>query len=225
MKHVEAVVAHADGHVGGQPFITRPKRSVEELRAELILAQPRLVVVGPAVGPAVAELLFAPRGPGGPPVALIPSMPTKITRPGPTRRLLTVGFHDSDTAVNALQWAVTEAERTDARVRAVVVWAEDQLGRLSGGVVISSHRCALPGQTAKRVGALALAQSGVPLDRVSSLVLRGSPAAVLVREAACSDLLVVGAAPAWVHNHPVLGTTVAGCVANTRVPIIVVPTA
>ncbi|MBO0728966.1 MAG: universal stress protein [Acidimicrobiaceae bacterium] len=224
VERVEAVIDRVDGHDPGPlPLVTRPESFSKQLREELVVAKPRLLVVGPGAVPPLAELLFGAYGNGGTPVVLVPQAPAKAARPRGPHRVLTVGFHESAPAVQALSWAVAEAERTDAQVRAVVAWSEDQLGRLSGGMVVSSHRSALPGHTAKRQSADVLQASGVPLERVRSVVVRGSPTAVLVREAARSDLLVVGTSLTRVHEHPVLGATAAGCVEQTPVPIVVVP--
>ncbi len=223
---VQAVAARLAGRAPPLPVVARPDTPLGELRRELLTAAPYLIVTGRSAPSVLAELLFGPRGgePPGPPVVIVPPHDLRPGCQSARHPVLTVGFHPSAAAAAALRWAVGEAKQIDGRVRTVAVWYEDQPASLAGAVRVSSHRNALPGRAATTICGAALASTGAPLDLVTSVVVRGGPARALLREAASGDLLVIGASPATVHHHPILGPTAATCAADTVVPLAIVTT-
>ena len=203
------------------------KWTAEAIRAKALKEPDGLVVVGPLDTNSLVSLVFGSglHGAGGAalPLVVVPrsAWATPPARSTPAR--LTVGFHGSDPAVDTLAWAVTEAERRNGVVRAVMAWSEGDYGGLGGPVAIAVTPSTLVGRSAQQLVADSLSRCGVPTDRVSAVARRGMPSSILIREAVGSDLLAIGAGRAAVHGHRTLGAVTLACVTRSPVPVVIIP--
>jgi nucleotide-binding universal stress UspA family protein len=203
--------------------------NTEVIRAMALKDPDGLVMVGPLDPSSLVSLIFGSGSQGASgrevPVVVVPrsAWPTPRSRATPPR--VTVGFHGSNPAVDALAWAVGEANRTDGVVRAVMAWYEGDYGGLGGPVAIPAPPSSLVGPSADRLAADSLSRCGVPTDRVSAIARRGMPSSVLTREATGSDLLAVGAGQSAVYGHRTLGAVTSACLTRSPVPVVIVPSA
>jgi len=156
-------------------------------------------------------------------VVVVPRSAWCTAPPRSTPATVTVGFHGSDQAVDALAWAVAEADRRNGVVRAVMAWYEGDYGGLGGPVAVKARPSPLVGPSADKMAADSLTRCGVPTDRVSAIARRGMPSSVLTREASGTDLLAVSAGQSDVHGHRALGAVTLACVARSPVPVVIVP--
>ena len=218
---------HAADHVDVDLMETEP--CIDAIRETALMVPDGLIVAGPLGRATLAELVFgssARRGgrvDSGIPVVVVPSRCWPPCRGLSDRPALTVGFHGSIPAVAALRWAVREADRRDALVRAVLVWCEGEYGCAGGSVAIGHTRQGRSGHAASQLASDCIVETGVPIERVTVVARRGTPTGILVAEAEGSDLLVVGAGQSVVHGYPVLGVTTLGCVGRSPVPVVIVP--
>lgn len=182
-----------------------------------------MIVVGPLDRSTLAELVFRPQSSAlACPVVVVPRLAWATPLPEGERPAITVGFSGSRSSGYALGWAVTEAMRRRAWVRAVLAWSEGSYGWLGGCVPIDIHLHGFPALAAQELAVASLAATGLDHDDVGVIARRGTPTRVLVHEAAGSDLLVVAAGESVVHNHRVLGPTALGCVTGSSVPVVIV---
>ncbi len=204
-----------------------PEESTTEgIRAKALKDPHGLVIVGPLDTNSLVSLVFGSNHDvAGPelPVVVVPrsawSTPLPLSRPA----TLTVGFHGSDPATDALAWAVSEAHRRNGVVRAVMAWYEGDYGGLGGPVAITARPSSLVGRSAVKLAADSLSRCGVPTDRVSAIARRGMPASILVQEATGSDLLAISAGQSTVFGHRTLGAVTLACVKRSPVPVVIVP--
>ena len=116
--------------------------------------------------------------------------------------LIVVGVDGSPSARTALQFALKEATRRSARVRAVIAYRPPEYWPVTSGMTVSPRSEPLAEaarrtieQTVTQVTAASgHAEQAVPVD---VRVVLGNPAKVLLEQAASADLLVVG------HRDPV----------------------
>jgi nucleotide-binding universal stress UspA family protein len=210
-------------------YIGDPEESTTEAIRAYALRDPNaLVMVGPLGVNTLANLVFG----SGPhdvdrrpelPVVVVPRSAWSTPLPRSTQSRVTVGFHGSDPAVDALAWAVAEADRRNGVVRAVMAWCEGDYGGLGGPVPIVAHPSSLVARSADKLAADSLSRCGVPTDRVSAVARRGMPASILIKEATGSDLLAIGAGQSTVFGHRRLGAVTLACVARSPVPVVIVP--
>jgi nucleotide-binding universal stress UspA family protein len=208
--------------------IPEPEESTAEaIRARALKEPDGLVVVGPLDTNSLVSLVFgaAPYGAGGPelPLVVVPRTAWSTAPPRSTPARLTVGFHGSDPAIDALAWAVAEANRRNGVVRAVMAWSEGDYGGLGGPVAITVPPSTLVGRSAHKLAADSLSRCGVPTDRVSAVARRGMPSSILTKEAMGSDLLAIGAGRSAVYGRRTLGAVTLACVTRSPVPVVIVP--
>jgi nucleotide-binding universal stress UspA family protein len=135
----------------------------------------------------------------------------------PTARIV-VGVDGSPASVAALRWAIVQAELTSAEVQAVTSWqTPGQYG---------FEYAAVPADwpdLARRTLADAIREAGdgSPLD-VSSLVLEGHPAHVLVEVSLGAQLLVVGSRGHGGFAGMLLGSVSEYVIAHASCPVLVV---
>jgi len=199
---------------------------LEGIRAEEELVPGAMIVVGPLDESLLVDLVFglADDGFGGP-VVVVPRS-AWLTRPSRTANSrLTVGFHGSGSSLPALRWAVAEATRRDAEVRAVLAWSEGPYGGIGGPVPIDLHRHERAGAAAKDLAVATLTGAGLPMEHVTAVARRGYPSRVLIHEAAGSELLIVGAGGSVLHRHRLLGAATIGCTRRSPVPVAIVSSA
>jgi nucleotide-binding universal stress UspA family protein len=133
---------------------------------------------------------------------------------------IVVGVDGSPSAEAALRWAVTQARRSGARLRAVTAWEIpvyagwlpmipfDEIGAAAGKMLSASVSEAL--------------DIGAPDVEVRENVLPGHPAQVLVDESAHAALLVVGSRGRGAFAGTLLGSVSQHCVQHARCPVVVV---
>jgi nucleotide-binding universal stress UspA family protein len=155
------------------------------------------------------------------PVVVVPA------RTGPRTGHLSVGVDGSPAAERALVWAVREADQHGANLEVIGVYHPyDAKGPYGGDFM----RIADPGSTerfrrraeehvSKAIASVAT-RTSVP---ITSVVLAGHPADVLVQRAAGSDLLVVGRRGR--HGFPglLLGSVARQVLHHTSCPVAIVP--
>jgi nucleotide-binding universal stress UspA family protein len=185
---------------------------------------PAMIVVGPVERGVLVDLVFESFSPDCP-VVVVPRRAWALSLPRGERAIITVGFNGSRPSSAALRWAVGEAKRRDASIRAVLAWAEGPYGGLGGCVPVDTHVHGFPAVAAQDLTVQRVIGIGLRSGDVIPVARRGSPTHVLVHEAVGSDLLVVGAGQSVVHHHRVLGPTTLGCVAGSPVPVAIVRSA
>ncbi|GAA1804941.1 universal stress protein [Luedemannella flava] len=137
-----------------------------------------------------------------------------------TPRRIVVGFDTSAASVEALQWALAQAQVTGAIVEAVIAW-DIYSGFGSGPTVVDGEDMAGAAQQslAAAVEKVSAAYPGVVVEQ---RVLRGHPAAVLIDRASGADLLVVGSHGYGGFVGALLGSVSQHCVHHATCPVVVV---
>jgi nucleotide-binding universal stress UspA family protein len=139
-----------------------------------------------------------------------------------TTRHLVVGFDDSRGAGAALEWALAEAKRDEARVTLVHA-------HLLEGAWIDRADMARWSEVERRAAEAALAKTvvavqtpGVELD---ARVVEGSPVDVLIDASRDADLLVVGSRGRGGLAGLLLGSVSQRCAERAHCPVVVVSAA
>lgn len=138
---------------------------------------------------------------------------------------IVVGVDGSASSEQALRWALRQAEMTGAGIEAVMAW---HFPFISGGytwppagVMVSATDFR---NFAERVLAdtVSRATSGSRSAPVTQEVLEGDAAAVLIRESADADLLVVGSRGHGGLAEAILGSVGQHCVHHAVCPVVIV---
>jgi nucleotide-binding universal stress UspA family protein len=208
-------------------FVGDPGEStIEAVRARAMSDGNDLVMVGPLGSDTLVKLVFGSdrcvHAGSELPVAVVPRSAWSTAPPRSIPSRLTVGFHGSDPAVAALAWAVSEANRRDATVHAILAWCEGDYGGLGGSVRIAAGFPSTAGRSACHLAADSLSSCGVTTSRVRAIARRGVPAATLIRAATGSDLLAIGTGRSAVCGHRTLGAITLGCLTGSPVPVVLV---
>jgi nucleotide-binding universal stress UspA family protein len=139
--------------------------------------------------------------------------------PEDTRRIL-VGVDGSPASLEALHWAVHQAELTGATLTVLTTWEwpgsygwappvpEDFDPERDAGTVLEA--------------AVASVRAGHPDVELDTLVVEGHPAPILVAESERADLLVVGSRGHGEFTGMLIGSVSEHCVANAHCPVLVV---
>lgn len=136
----------------------------------------------------------------------------------PPAALIVVGVDGSPASVQALRWAVLQAQRTSAGVQAVTSWqTPGQYGFEFPGEPVDWADIA--SQTLET--ALKEAGHGGLVD-VQSVVLHGHPAKVLVDASARAELLVVGSRGHGGFAGLLLGSVSEYVIAHAPCPVLVI---
>ena len=212
----------ADRRHSGLRVVDPPDRSAP---APAATAGVDMILTGPLERSRLSDLVFNRAGAvSGCPIVVVPDRACATGPPVAERAMLTVGFHGSGSSEAALAWAVMEATRRGASVQAVLAWLEGPYGGLCGAVPIDPHVHALAGRGAQELAATTVAGTGLAVEHLEPVPRRGHPSHVLVKEAAGSELLVIGAGGCRVHQRRVLGPVVLACTAYSPVPVAIVGT-
>lgn len=137
---------------------------------------------------------------------------------------IVVGVDGSASSLEALRWAVRQAELTGATVDAVIAWQYPAAFRGYGwGAEMMTGDINYPEIAAKTVtGAISQA---VDLDcaaTVHPVVAEGHPAQVLIEAAADADLLVVGSRGHGGFADALLGSVSQYCTHHAPCPVVVI---
>ena len=144
---------------------------------------------------------------------------------GGRKPLIVVGVDGSPSSEQALRWALRQAELAGATVEAVTAW---HFPFISGGytwppagVMVSATDFR---KLAERVLAdtVSRATGGDLHAPVTQEVLEGDAAAVLIRESADADLLVVGSRGHGGLAEAMLGSVGQHCVHHAACPVVIV---
>lgn len=133
------------------------------------------------------------------------------------RPSILVGCDGSPESATAVGWAVDHARRTNGTLHLISCWEWPTLQ----GAPITYGQWQPEGECRSRLDRLRTS-ADLSDDRVSTDVVRGHPAHVLVRRAADVDLLVVGTHGLGAVSRLLLGSVSAYCAAHSPVPVAVV---
>ena len=136
---------------------------------------------------------------------------------------IVVGVDGSESAAEALRWAVGEAARRSAGLDVVHAWQHPALFTPAARAVEPNVR-ALVKEAAQRLLHTAIA-SAAPHQhvKVRPLLLEGSPGPVLLEAGRHADALVVGTRGLGGIDRLLLGSVSAYCVNHAQGPVVVVP--
>jgi nucleotide-binding universal stress UspA family protein len=128
---------------------------------------------------------------------------------------IVVGIDGSASSIDALRWAVRQAQLTGAAVEALMAW-QYPAGLLPPGTqdLEAESRRALD-------GAIEGALSGAPLVHVTRVVEEGAPAPTLVRRSRDAALLVVGSRGHGAFVGMLIGSVSEYCVTHAHCPVVV----
>ena len=144
---------------------------------------------------------------------------------GGSKPRIVVGVDGSASSEQALRWALRQAKLTGATIEAVIAW---HFPFISGGytwpptgVLVSTTDFR---KMAERMLAdtVSRATSGSRPAPVTQEVLEGDAAAVLIRESAGADLLVVGSRGHGGLAEAMLGSVGQHCVHHAPCPVVIV---
>lgn len=136
-----------------------------------------------------------------------------------TDKFYVVGVDGSATSTAALRWAVGQAALTGARVRAVAAWLyttafEPGVVRRSAADLVAGHRKSL----LELVGSVR--EPGV---EVTSELVEGDPAEVLLDAANEADLLVLGSHGRAPLTSALMGSVGTRCLRHATCPVVIIP--
>ena len=135
-----------------------------------------------------------------------------------TKRIV-VGVDGSPASIKALRWAVRQAKVTGAEVAAVTVWSYPA-GYGMGPV--GDNAVDFEGDAGKILAEALAEVSGIaPGVAITSSVVEGHAADVLVRAAKGADLLVVGSRGHGGFTGMLLGSVSQHCVQHAGCPVLI----
>jgi len=137
---------------------------------------------------------------------------------------IVVGVDGSPSSLAALHWAVRQAGLTGGTVQAVIAWQYPVA--LSGYAwapvpVVEAADCEEIAQKTVAEAISTVGDAGKDV-RISSRVVGGNPAQVLIDAAADADLLVVGSRGHGGFAGALLGSVSQHCVHHARCPVVVI---
>lgn len=137
----------------------------------------------------------------------------------PTVTTTVVGVDGSDTSIAALRWACRQAERTGARVEAMIAW-QWPIGFGAAIPVASGYD---PGGDARTLLDQVLSEvSGeFPSVPLAGRAVEGHPSEVLVEASRHADLLVVGSRGRGEVAGLLLGSVSQYCATHATSPVVV----
>jgi nucleotide-binding universal stress UspA family protein len=134
---------------------------------------------------------------------------------------IVVGIDGSDSAADALRWAIEQAKLTGATVEAVYAWDPGALVSFAVPPLIDWA----PLREAAQARPAELVRDAVGTDpgvRIVTKTMTGNPAQVLVDRSAHADLLVVGSRGLGGLKGMLLGSVGHHCAAHSHCPVLIV---
>jgi nucleotide-binding universal stress UspA family protein len=134
---------------------------------------------------------------------------------------IVVGIDGSDSAADALRWAIEQAKITDATVEAVYAWDPGALVSFSVPPLIDWD----PLREAAQARPAEIVRDAVGSDpgvRIVTKTVTGNPAQVLVDRSGHADLLVVGSRGLGGLKGMLLGSVGHHCAAHSHCPVVIV---
>jgi nucleotide-binding universal stress UspA family protein len=144
---------------------------------------------------------------------------------GGSKPRIVVGVDGSASSEQALRWALRQAKLTGATIEAVIAW---HFPFISGGYTWPPTGIMVSAPDFRKVAERVLADtvsratSGDLPSPVTQEVLEGDAAAVLIRESAGADLLVVGSRGHGGLAEAMLGSVGQHCVHHAPCPVVIV---
>jgi nucleotide-binding universal stress UspA family protein len=134
---------------------------------------------------------------------------------------IVVGVDGSASSLEALRWAVRQAELTGEAVDAVIAWQFPAANGFGWGVIADDIDYA---EAATKVVCEAISQAVGPGSavRVRPVVVHGYPPQVLTDRAAGADLLVVGSRGHGGFAGALLGSVSQHCTHHAPCPVVVI---
>ncbi len=141
----------------------------------------------------------------------------------PERRIV-VGVDGSDQSRLALRWALRQAELTGATVQAVIAWHYPAMVGGYGWAPVPAMDAADFGEVAEKTLAAVLADEADPASsvRVTTSVVEGIAAQVLLEAANGAELLVVGSRGHGGFTGALLGSVSQHCAHLSPCPTVIV---
>jgi nucleotide-binding universal stress UspA family protein len=141
---------------------------------------------------------------------------------------IVVGVDGTAASLIAVRWAVQEALLRQASVHLIHVSRQYQRASYSGSPQAPPAGENGPDPSAQLAAADLEAGRALPPDRLSSELVSGSPARVLIDRSAGAELLVLGTAYPPGHSAaempPMVGSTMRACLHGAACPVVVVST-
>jgi len=132
---------------------------------------------------------------------------------------IVVGVDGSESSRDALRWAARQAEVTKSELRAVMSWDIPAMAYMSSMPVgydwESDTRQVLDATIDEVLGS-------TPRTDVTTVVVEGRPAPVLLEQSRDADLLVVGSRGHGAFTGMLLGSVSEHCVSHASCPVVVV---
>ncbi len=138
---------------------------------------------------------------------------------GPSRPVIVVGVDGSDASKDALRWAARQAEQTGARLQVVMTWHIPPVAYQAGfpdGFNYADDTRRVLDETITEV------LKGFPSLDLTSQIIEGHPAPVLLHAADGAELLVVGSRGHGAFTGMLLGSVSEHCVSHAPCPVVVV---
>ena len=132
---------------------------------------------------------------------------------------IVVGVDTSDSSREALRWAARQAELTGAHLRVVMAWEIPSMAfwaPLPEGLDLGKDASEALEETVRAV------LGPDPKVKLTTVVLEGHPAPMLLEQARDADLLVVGSRGHGEFTGMLLGSVSEHCVAHASCPVVVV---
>lgn len=176
-----------------------------------------LVVVGPRGRGGISGLLLGSVTERVVSHATCPVVVVHSPRHARSHRIV-VGWDGSECSRLALEWAIRQAEITDAKVDAVTVFDRPQYGMTPFGASLEPRQPLMEEVLRVELEKLSPHQA----SRVSPVVFEGNAAAVLLSEGDDADLIVVGNHGARTAVSRLLGSISQKVARHAQVPVVVV---
>ena len=134
-------------------------------------------------------------------------------------RRIVVGLDGSQSSIAALEWAVSQAELTEAGLEVLMTWEWPT----SYGMALAVPSDYDPTHESENLldGLLGPIREAHPGVSIESMVVEGHPAPVLVEASHGADLLVVGSRGHGEFAGMLLGSVSEHCVTNAHCPVLV----
>jgi nucleotide-binding universal stress UspA family protein len=146
-------------------------------------------------------------------------MPGQQTEDG---HRIVAGVDGSPSSLEALRWAIGQAELTGSSVDAVIAWQPPAASGLGWGVAVveDTDYAELAAKTV--TDAISMVADPASWVRVRPMVGEGNPAQVLLDASAGADLLVVGSRGHGGFASALLGSVSLHCTHHAHCPVVVI---
>jgi nucleotide-binding universal stress UspA family protein len=137
---------------------------------------------------------------------------------------IVVGVDGSPSSRAALRWAVRQAKFTGGTIDAVIAWQIPVMLESYSWAPIGAEEAIDFGAEAKKTIEAVISEDVAPADQhlVTSHVVNGHPAQVLLDAASGADLLVVGSRGHGAFAEALLGSVGQYCVHHAHCPVLII---